>query len=801
MKILNTIGVVVFCLLVFACVKEEPKTSTPLLPVPFNAVHLNDCFWAPKIEVNRKVSIPSAFQKSEETGRVDNFALAAGLIEGEHQGDFPFDDTDIYKILEGASYALAVEYDAKLDNYLDSLINYIDAAQEEDGYLFTCITNKCKRLKGWYGEGRWDKLNSHELYNCGHLYEAAVAHYQATGKKSLLNIAIKSADLVYKDFGPSEGQKHVPSGHPIIEMALVKLYRTTSDKKYLELARYFIDETGKGSDGHKLNAYSQDHMPIVEQEEAVGHAVRLGYLYSGITDVASLMQDDSLMIATKRVWDNVVSKKLYITGGIGQRAQGEGFGPNYKLPNMTSYNETCAAISNVYWNYRLFLNDADAKYYDVLERTLYNGVISGVSLSGDLFFYDNPLESVHNHDRAPWFGCACCPGNVTRFMASVPGYVYALGKNSVYVNLFAEGKAEIPLGESAIKLKQETRYPWEGSVKIVVEESPDQKYSLMIRIPGWAQNNVVPSDLYAFVNEISEKYSIKVNGTTVITGLKKGYVEIKRNWRNNDIVEIEFPMPVRKVIANSKVTNDAGKIALQRGPLVYCFEDKDNNDGWMFNNMVSTTAKVENTFEKNLLGGVVTLSMEGNKIMKSGDTRNTEATTLKAIPYYTWNNRGKANMLVWMPTQEDKVLVKPAKSILDVAEAKASTDWAPGLRDGFDPKSSDDTDKSYFYWWLKEGSEEWVEYSFEKPVKLSSSSVYWLNLNHYDVNYRVPEHWDLQYQLGNGSWKDVATSDVYSVALDKYNTVHFKPVKTKALRLNAKQQEGYSTGIIEWKVN
>jgi hypothetical protein len=779
----------------FSCTEKE-ETNTPLQPVSFTDVHLNDCFWAPKIEVNQKVSIPSAFQKSEETGRVDNFALAAGLMEGEHQGDFPFDDTDIYKILEGASYALAAEYDEKLDDYLDSLITYISAAQEEDGYLYTCLTNKCERLQRWYGNGRWDRLNSHELYNSGHLYEAAVAHYQATGKTSLLNVAIKNADLVYTDFGPNEGQKHVPSGHPIIEMALVKLYRATGEKKYLELARYFIDETGKATDGHELNAYSQDHMPIVNQEEAVGHAVRLGYLYSGVTDVASLMQDDSLMIATKRVWDNVVSKKLYITGGIGQRAQGEGFGPNYELPNMTSYCETCAAISNVYWNYRLFLNDADAKYYDVLERTLYNGIISGVSLSGDLFFYDNPLESVHNHERAPWFGCACCPGNVTRFVASVPGYVYAVGENSLFVNLFAEGVAEISLGENKVKITQETRYPWEGTVKLKMEAAPVGKFALMVRIPGWAQNQVVPSDLYSFVSPDSEKYCLKVNGVVVESNLKKGYVEINRNWKNNDEVELVLPMPVRKVVANEKVENDRGKVALQRGPVVYCLEDKDNDNGWLFDNYIDANTAVESRYEANLLGGVVTLSLEGNKV----EGEKVQSTTLKAIPYYTWNNRGKSNMLVWIPSEKSTTVSKPAPSVLDLAEAKASTDWAPGLNDGFDPKSSDDTDKSYFYWWLKEGAEDWVEYDFEKTVTLSESSVYWLNLDHYDVNYRVPENWNLQYLNTKGTWADVETSDAFGVALNAYNRVNFKPVKTKAIRLNAKQQEGFSAGILEWKI-
>lgn len=792
--------IVLFVVGLFSCSKKVEKTTTPLNPVPFTSVHLNDQFWAPKIETNRKTSIPSAFGKCEENGRMDNFALACGLIKGEHKGDFPFDDTDVYKVLEGASYTLAVQYDKKLDHYIDSLITLIGAAQEKDGYLYTCLINKCKRLERWYGKGRWDKLNSHELYNCGHLYEAAVAHFQATGKRTLLDIAIKNADLVNTVFGTGEGQKKVPSGHPIVEMALVKLYRVTHEDKYLKLARFFIDETGKGTDGHKLSEYSQDHKPVVDQDEAVGHAVRLGYLYSGVTDVASLMKDSALMEATKRVWENVVSKKLYITGGIGQRAQGEGFGPNSELPNMTDYCETCAAISNVYWNYRLFLNDGNSKFYDVLERSLYNGVISGVSLSGDKFFYDNPLESVHNHDRAPWFGCACCPGNITRFMASVPGYVYTTDEHNIYVNLFAGGKASIAVGKDTVAISQQTRYPWEGKVVISIDKPGKDRFGLKIRIPGWAQNQAVPSDLYQFTDQVTDKYTICVNGSEKSPEVVNGYAIIRNNWKRGDEVEIDFPMPVRKIKANDKVTNDQGKLAYQRGPIVYCFEDKDNNNGRMFDNFVSPDATVQNQFEENLLGGVVTLFMKGSIVSKNGDSKTIEPANLKAIPYYAWNNRGTANMLVWMPNQEATAIVKPEVSPADSAKVMASTDWAPGLNDGFDPKNSGDTDKSYFYWWQKEGSEETVDYQFKEPVTLSESSVYWLNMDHYDGNYRVPENWQLLYQDKNKAWKPVETTDTYGVELDKYNTVKFKPVKTSALRIKAKLQKDNSGGILEWKV-
>ena len=392
------------CLLLMglsACHTAYKQPDAPIQEVPFTSVHLNDSFWTPRIETNRTVSIPSAFKECEKNGRFDNFAIAGGLVKGEHRGDFSFDDTDPYKIIEGASYSLAVKYDKRLDAYLDSVIHLIASAQEPDGYLTTCVTNKCYRLSGWWGTHKWEKLNSHELYNSGHLYEAAVAHYRATGKRTLLDVAIKNADLVCKVFGPGENQKHVPSGHPIIEMALAKLYKVTNDKKYLAMAKYFVEETGRGTDGHRLNAYSQDHKPILQQDEIVGHAVRAGYLYSGVADVAALTHDTAYFHALERIWDNMSSKKLYITGGIGSRAQGEGFGPNYELNNQTAYCETCAAIANVYWNHRMFLATGDSKYEDVLERALYNGVLSGVSLSGDRFFYDNPLESMGQHERQP----------------------------------------------------------------------------------------------------------------------------------------------------------------------------------------------------------------------------------------------------------------------------------------------------------------------------------------------------------------------------------------------------------------
>ena len=406
----------------------RPAHDYPVQPVPFTAVHLDDVFWAPRIETNRQVTVPFAFQQCELSGRVDNFERAAAVLRGEMLTNkkppgYPFDDTDLYKVIEGASYTLSVHPDPKLDSYVDSLIAKIGAAQEKDGYLYTTRTIDPQKPHPWAGTARWEleKVDSHELYNLGHLYEAAVAHYQATGKRSLLDIALRTADLLTATFGP--GKKSIWPGHQITEMGLVKLYRVTGNERYLDLARFLLDQRGPDGDKGAGRTYNQSQAKIIEQTEAVGHAVRATYMYSGIADVAALTGDQAYLKAVDTIWQNLVARKLYLTGGIGATGSGEAFGADYEMPNMTAYNETCAAIGNDYWNHRLFLLHADAKYVDVMERTLYNGLISGVSLDGKSFFYPNPLESNGQHARSPWFGVACCPGNITRFMASVPGYL------------------------------------------------------------------------------------------------------------------------------------------------------------------------------------------------------------------------------------------------------------------------------------------------------------------------------------------------------------------------------------------
>jgi hypothetical protein len=626
----------------------------PYQPVPFTAVHLTDAFWGPRLETNRLTTIPYAFGKCEESGRMYNFERAAAVLRGEKIADrkppgFPFDDTDPYKVLEGASYSLAMQPDPKMDAYLDRLIALIASAQEPDGYLYTTRTIDPQHPHDWSGTQRWvmEQDLSHELYNAGHLFEAAAAHYQATGKTNLFNVAIKEADLLCKTFGPATNQLHFWPGHEIVEMGLAKLYRITGNVHYLDLAKYFIDVRGSRPGG---DDYHQSRIRPVGQTEAIGHAVRAGYLYSSMADVAALTGDTNYLHAIDTIWENCVGKKLYVTGGIGARPDGEAFGGNYELPNLTAYNETCAAIANDFWNERLYLLHGDAKYVDVLERTLYNGLLAGVSLDGTKFFYPNPLESDGTYERSPWFGCACCPGNITRFLPSLPGCFYAQQNDSIFVNLFASGTAAITLDDGrAIKLTQETKYPWNGAVKITVAPDKKSKFTIAVRIPGWARNEAVPGGLYQFLKgAANEPVTLKVNGKEVPIKLDQGYVRLNRSWKKGDVIELNLPMPVQRVLASDKVKADRGRIALQRGPIVFCAEWPDNPNGKVRNLILPRDQSFNATFEPSLLNGVETINGKAVTVSQNADGAMVKAEQpFKAIPYFAWANRGKGEMAVW----------------------------------------------------------------------------------------------------------------------------------------------------------
>jgi DUF1680 family protein len=637
----------------------------PIQPVPFTQVKLSDEFWSPRIETNRTVTIPFAFEQCEQNSRIDNFKAAAAVLRGENASakpsEFPFDDTDVYKVIEGAAYAMAVQPDAALDACVDGLIEKIAAAQEPDGYLYSARTMNPEHPHEWAGSERWvlERELSHELYNFGHLYEAAVAHYQATGKRSLLDVAIKTADLLDHTFGP--GKQAIWPGHQITEMGLVKLYRVTGAERYLKLAKFLLDV--RGPDGHEGSGreYNQSHLPVVQQREAVGHAVRAAYMYAGMADVAAITGDTSYLKAIDAIWENVVSAKLYITGGIGATEHGEAFEKNYELPNTTAYCETCAAIANVYWNHRLFLLHGDVKYVDVLERTLYNGLISGVSLDGKAFFYPNPLESEGQHTRSPWFGCACCPSNICRFMASVPGYVYAQRGDELFVNLFASGIGKLQLGSGqSVELQQETRYPWDGAVKMTVNPQDAGEWTLKMRVPGWARNEPVPSDLYRFENDVKEPVTLKVNDEAAPAAIEAGYIGLRRAWKAGDTVEMSLPMPVRRVLANEQVEADRGRVALQRGPLVYCFEWPDNPGGQVRNLLLTDAVPIVAQERSDMLSGIVALKTRGRSFAQDAQGNRTSGDVeLLAIPYYAWAHRGKGEMAVWVAREEPVAPLHP----------------------------------------------------------------------------------------------------------------------------------------------
>lgn len=615
----------------------------PIKPVNFTQVAFTDHFWKTRLETNRTSTLSANFKKCEETGRIDNFSKAAGLMEGPHVGIY-FNDSDVFKVMEGAAYSLSVHPDPELDAYMDDLIAKIAAAQEEDGYLYTARTINPKAVTPEKeGLTRWSNLKmNHELYNVGHMYEAAVAHYLATGKKNFLNVALKSADLIDSVFGPDK-KRDIP-GHQEIEMGLVKLYRVTGEERYLKLAKFFLDERGHYHNREPYNlfgviGYSQDHLPVTQQTEVVGHAVRAVYMYAGMADVAALTGDQAYIKALDALWHDLVDKKMYITGGIGSSHHGESFGKAYDLPNATAYNETCAAIADIFWNQRMFLLHGDAKYHDVLERTLYNGFLAGVSLSGDTFFYANPLASDGQWafnvgvgaTRSPWFDCSCCPTNIVRLVSSLPGYIYAHTADTLFVNQFVAGGAEINLEKGKVRLQQEGNYPWNGNIKITVNPETAIEFDLAIRIPGWARSQPLPSDLYHYIDNTSEQPNLKINGEVVSITTEKGYVHVKRRWQRGDRVELELPMPIRRVGSHELVAENVGKVAIERGPIIYCAEGVDN-DGHALDLTLSDSETLEARLESTFPGGITTI----------------KGKNLTLIPYYAWSHRGEGEMAVWL---------------------------------------------------------------------------------------------------------------------------------------------------------
>ncbi len=772
----------------------------PIQPARFTDVTFTDAFWAPRLETNRTVTIPFAFKQSEDTGRIANFEIAARLKTGSFCTAYGFDDSDVYKVIEGASYALATNPNPAIEKYLDDLIAKIAAAQEKDGYLYTDRTINPAATLPMAGKERWsNERDSHELYNLGHLFEAAVAHYQATGRRTLLNVAVKSADLVVRTFGPN-GRKEVP-GHQEIEIGLVKLYRVTGNDSYLNLAKFFLDQRGNAA-GHTLyGEYAQDHLPVVEQRTAVGHAVRAAYMYSGMADVAALTGDTRYLTALDAIWDDVVGRKLYLTGGIGAAGAWEGFGPPYELDNGSAYAETCAAIANAFWNYRMFQLRGDAKYIDVFERILYNGLISGVSMSGDRFFYPNPLASFGQHERSPWFKCACCPSNMPRFLAAATGYAYASSGDSVYVNLFVQGSGRVRTNAGMVELEQDTAYPWAGAVQVRIKSAPRGSWTLRIRVPGWAQGRPVPSDLYRYLDQAGndERWTLSLNGDEAPAQLAKGYASITRSWKSGDVVSLFLPMPIHRVLAHDAVKADVGRVAIERGPIVYCAEWPDN-DGHVHDVVLDDKAPLVAESRPDLLNGVTAIAADGVSYRMRNGKPEPAKQRVTLIPYYAWAHRGSGDMAVWLAREPGKARPAPEPTLASRAKVSASAgaSGVKAINDQLEPENSNDHSIPYLHWWPKKGTTEWVAYDLASPAEVSELAVYWFD----DTGVgecRVPREWKAFYRA-SGAWVPLKNLDPYTVDKDRYNVVRVSPVKTSAVRLEVRLPDGFSSGIHEWKV-
>ncbi len=818
--------------LLLLCTFTSRAENYPITPVPFTQVKIAPAtFWGQRLQASRDVTVPLAFSKCEETGRYRNFEIAAEQLAGKdtHEvkvGGYSFDDTDVYKTVEGCSYLLQTFPNLKLKisvpdtksgkgwertvaarHYMDSVLRIVKAAQEPDGYLYTSRTMNPAHPHAWAGAHRWEKVEdlSHEFYNLGHMVEGAIAHYQATGEKTFLDIARAYADCVIREIGSGEGQVERVPGHQIAEMALAKLSVVTGEKKYLDMAKYFLDKRGYTS---RRDEYSQAHLPVVEQKEAVGHAVRAAYMYSGMADVAALTGDTSYIRAIDRIWDNIVSRKMYITGGIGSTSSGEAFGRNFQLPNMSAYCETCAAIGNVYVNHRLFLLHGEAKYYDVLERALYNGVISGVSLDGGAFFYPNPLESMGQHQRQAWFGCACCPSNICRFIPSIPGYVYQSRERTLYVNLFMGNTAEVTVGGKKFTLKQETQYPWDGDVVLTVEKGSGA-FAMNIRIPGWVQGKPVPSELYEYADGKTLSWSISVNGETLPSNVNgAGYAFVDRRWKKGDTVRLHLDMAPRLVKADERVEADRGRVSVERGPLVYCAEWPDNDfdlGGILLNQkpQFSVDPAFPLVTKQEQIYALTALKTDAQLLnFDEAGRLTTRDVTLRLIPYYAWNHRGAGRMMVWLPQQLRATTPAMPPSLASRSRLSVSleTPATGAVNDRLLPKNADDKSVPYYHWWPREGTVEWLEYALPERTKVSSASVYWYDDQPWG-GCAVPASWRILYRTGDGAWTPVdAAPESYGVRRGALNTVRFTPVEADAVRLEVTLREGKSAGLFEWEV-
>ncbi|MCD7976714.1 MAG: glycoside hydrolase family 127 protein [Tannerellaceae bacterium] len=728
-----------------------------LTPVSFEKVTLQDEFWSNRMKIQKQVLVPVAFERTQEA--VNDLRLTGEYLKNG-QGTLPtssrFNTSDLYKVIEGAAYLLKMERDPALEKQIDEIAEIIAGAQEPDGYLYPAhSTGSSQDAEHWGGSGMGDKpyswvVHSHELYNVGHLYEAAVAYYQATGKRNLLEIALKSAQHVNQVFFEGDPGYHggqpinQAPGHQEIELALVKLYRVTGDPLYLEMAKKFIDIRGityiPDGEGTMSPEYAQQHAPVRCQHEAVGHAVRAVYLYSAMSDVGTLTGDPTLSPALNRIWHNIVDTRMHITGGLGAIHGIEGFGPPYELPNKEAYNETCAAVGNVFFNHRMFLLEKDGKYMDVAEVALLNNVLAGVNLEGNKFFYVNPLASAGMVDRSHWFGTACCPTNLARLIPQLSGMMYAHTENEIYFGFYAGSEVEIPLTSGHVKLVQSTAYPFEEKIRVTVTPSgKEQSFSLKMRIPTWTGSQFVPGALYSYTDKQPVNWELYVNGEKVSHPvMEKGFVCMDRKWNAGDQVELRLPMPVRYNKAIEAVQADRGKIAVTSGPLVYCAEGIDNEGDVNRYVLTASTHPEVSTIREGVLQGISSIRNIPARYMDSKGAFSSVSLTL--VPYYAWNNRGVSTMNIWF--YENETIAKEETEVLPVllkdiqASYVSNRENVWNIMNGKFPVSSSDTEMERWTSGAR-GKEQQIEFIFDKPTDVKSFSVYW-----YDDNERtlLPEN-------------------------------------------------------------
>jgi len=775
----------------------------PVSPVPFTEVEIQDGFWEHWINRVGKIFLPHNIEYCELEKKIDNFRVTAGKKEGKHIGAC-FEDSDVYKVIEGSAYWLALHKDPVVEQKIDEIIDLIAGAQQPDGYLNTYFT----LVKP---NERWTNDAEHETYCAGHLIESAIAYAQATGKRKLLDVAIKFADHIVDTFGTGKVEE-VPQ-HEEIELALFKLSEFTGNSKYAELAKWFIEQRGKpykDKPHGRWDSVCQDHKPIIEQDEMLGHAVRAMYLYSGVTDLVAKTGDVRYSNALDRLWYDLTERKMYITAGIGDSLlRVEGFSNPYFLPNDTAYCETCASIGLVFWAQRMFLLHRDAKYVDIIERALYNTPLSGLSLDAKTIFYCNRLEGVDQ--RPPWQKCACCPTNVVRFIPTVGGYAYSFEKDTLYVLHYMPSKVSLNFkdnkfalvdnksGTDIVQLEQLTNYPWDGEITLRINTDKPKTFCMAVRIPDWVyRGNNDPERLYLFPESPGlDKVQLKINGTPIpIQVLERGFIKLTQVWKQGDEITLVLPMVVQRVYANEKVEADRGRVAIQRGPVVFCAEDVDNANQVRFA-YVPRTASFSAQYEPNLLDGVVTIETIGK--VKSLDNPDGMEQTLKLIPYYAWANRQKGYMRVWIPETAELVAV-PTIETKAVVEAshKWSNDSYEALNDMIEPKKSSDTSIPRFTWWDHKGTKEWIQYIFDKEYTVKGVKVFWFD----DTGFgecRVPKSWEILY-LKDDQWIPVKNPTPRENQRNKYNEVTFNPVTTKALRLEVQLQPKFSAGILEWKV-